>query len=227
MDPRHLGDGRRTLQVAGAASDTLVLCQSDLVNDQWFSAPPARVLTGDEPFIGCAATVYDFWRFAMSDLRMNNVRGYLAESLVARAVQAVGQRIEWDAFDVLTPDGVKVEVKSSAYLQVWDQRAPSRIVFSGLRGKTWSPQQGEASEATYNADVYVFAVHTALRHDQYDALDVRQWEFYVLPRETIERLGYKSLGLSTLRTITGEATPYGELADAIAAAASRGTQLTV
>jgi len=142
-------------------------------------------------------------------------------------VQAVGQRIEWDAFDVLTPDGVKVEVKSSAYLQVWDQRAPSRIVFSGLRGKTWSPQQGEASEATYNADVYVFAVHTALRHDPYDALDVRQWEFYVLPRETIERLGYKSLGLSTLRTITGEATPYGELADAIAAAASRGTQLTV
>jgi len=135
MDPRHLGDGRRTLQVVGAASDTLVLCQGDLVNDQWFSAPPARVLTGDEPFIGCAATVYDFWRFAMSDLLMNNVRGYLAEFLVARAVQAVGQRIEWDAFDVLTPDGVKVEVKSSAYLQVWDQRAPSRILFSGLRGR--------------------------------------------------------------------------------------------
>lgn len=142
---------------------------------------------------------------------MNNVRGYLAEFLVARAVQAVGHRIEWDAFDVLTPDGVKVEVKASAYLQVWDQRAPSRIVFSGLRGKTWSPQQGEALEATYNADVYVFPVHTALRHDQYDALDVRQWEFYVLPRETIKRLGYKSLGLSTLRTITGEATPYGEV----------------
>ncbi len=196
-----------------------MLWQHCLVRDQWFSAPPARALTGEEHFVGCAATVYDFWRYAMSDLRMNNVRGYLAEFLVARAVQAVGPRIEWEAFDVLTPDGVRVEVKSSAHLQVWDQRAASRIVFTGLRGKTWSPQEGEAPDATYNADVYVFAVHTAIQHDQYDPLDVRQWEFYVHPRETIERLGYKSLGLRTLRTITEEGTPYGELAEAIAAAA--------
>jgi len=73
---------------------------------------------------------------------VNNVRGYLAEFLVARAVDATLPRTEWDAFDVLTPDGVKVEVKSSAYLQVWDQRRFSRIVFTGLRGRTWTPQDG-------------------------------------------------------------------------------------
>ena len=37
--------------------------------DEWFSAPPARPLTGDERFTGCEASVSEFWRFAMSDLR--------------------------------------------------------------------------------------------------------------------------------------------------------------
>ena len=155
----------------------------------------------------------------MSDLRMNNVRGYLAEFLVAKAVGAEGLRVEWDAFDILTRDGVKVEVKSSAYLQVWDQRQPSRIVFSGLRGKTWSPREGESPEATYNADVYVFAVQTALQHDRYNPLDVHQWDFYVLPRISIERLGSKSIGLATLRRFAGAPTPYESLSLAITHAA--------
>jgi hypothetical protein len=53
----------------------------------------------------------------------------------------------------LVPGGARIEVKSSAYLQVWDQRRPSRIIFSGLTGRTWSPQSGESVTATYNADV--------------------------------------------------------------------------
>lgn len=82
----------------------------------------------------------DFWRFALSDFRMNNTRGYLAEFLVAKAVGATSGRVEWDAFDVLAPSGARIEVRSSAYLQVWDQRRPSRIVFSGLTGRTRSPK---------------------------------------------------------------------------------------
>jgi len=98
--------------------------------------PQPAHLGGAEEFAGCPATVLDFWRFAMPDLRTNNVRGYLAEFLVAQAVGAAGAKVEWDAYDVLTPSGTRVEVKSSAYLQVWEQRRLSRIVFSGLRGRT-------------------------------------------------------------------------------------------
>lgn len=94
----------------------------------------------------------------MSDLRMNNVRGYLAEFLVARAVGAIGTRVEWDFYDVLAPDGTRIEVKSSAYLQAWSQRTLSAIRFTGLSGRTWDPEHGTADNATFNADVYVFAV---------------------------------------------------------------------
>jgi hypothetical protein len=82
------------------------------------------------------ATVREFWAFAMSDLRMNNVRGYLAEFLVAKAVGATGSRVEWDAYDVLTPDGIRVEVKSAGHLQVWAQRRLSRISFGSMKGRS-------------------------------------------------------------------------------------------
>ncbi len=184
-------------------------------DDVWFSAPPARRMDGAEPFAGLDATVLDFWRFAMSDLRMNNLRGYLAEFLVAKAVKATSPRVEWDAYDVLAPDGTRIEVKSSAYMQVWDQRRPSAIRFTGLTGRTWDPRKGESPEATFNADVYVFAVQTAQSHDEYDVLDVDQWAFYVVPRKTLEDLGYKSISLNALEQITDGPTRYAGLAAAI------------
>lgn len=181
----------------------------------WTSAPTLPPLDGAEPFVGLDATVLDFWRFALSDLRMNNTRGYLAEFLVAKAVGATARRVEWDAFDVLAPSGARIEVKSSAYLQAWDQRQPSRISFTGLTSRTWSPQGGLSTTANYNADVYVFCVQTASRHEDYDPLDVEQWEFYVLSRQQVEALGYKSLGLSTLTSAAGQPIRYDQLATLI------------
>lgn len=82
----------------------------------WIVPPKVPEVDGTDRFIGADATVADFWKFALSDLRMNNARGYLAEFLVAKALglQSV-RRVEWDAYDLLL-DGIRVEVKSSAYL---------------------------------------------------------------------------------------------------------------
>ncbi|MFD5893696.1 MULTISPECIES: hypothetical protein [unclassified Streptomyces] len=54
-------------------------------------------MSGNESFSGLEATLSDFWRFAMSDLRTNTVRGYLAEFLVARAMGVETIRVEWDS----------------------------------------------------------------------------------------------------------------------------------
>jgi hypothetical protein len=61
-------------------------------------------LSGDVPFGGIDASVADFWRFAMSDLRTINVGGYLAEFLVARALGSQAARVEWGPWDVTAPD---------------------------------------------------------------------------------------------------------------------------
>ena len=97
----------------------------------------AGLLTGTEVIAGASATVRDFWAWALSNLRSNAVRGMLAEYLVACAVGSRGRpRVDWDAYDVLTPRQERIEVKSAAYLQAWEQRRESAIIFRGCgRGR--------------------------------------------------------------------------------------------
>ncbi len=186
--------------------------------EEWIQPPPRGAVDGTARFRGLDATVADFWRFALSDLRMNNARGYLAEFLVAQAV-GLGDaaRIEWDAYDLLVDERIRVEVKSSAYLQAWEQRALSRIEFSGLRGTRYHPRHGhDPAGRQLNAHVYVFAVQTATRHDQYDPLDISQWDFFVLGRSALDDAAVgKSIGLPTLRRLAGEPVPWAELRQAI------------
>jgi hypothetical protein len=179
----------------------------------WGSPPAARILRGDEPIDGAGARLQDFWAWAYSDLRANTVRSMLAEYLVARAVGADRRpRVEWDPYDVLTPDGLRLEVKSSAYLQAWEQPRLSSIVFGGLSARTWSPTGGYSAAGSYNADGYVFAVHAAKEHATYDALDVEQWSFFVLPASAVARTGQRSLRSSVVQEKAGPPVRYEELA---------------
>ena len=190
------------------------------ISTPWGSPPEPALLTGDEAIEGAGATLRDFWAWSMSDLRANTVRPMLAEFLVARAVGADPRpRIEWDAYDVLTPEKVRLEVKSGAYLQSWEQPRLSAVVFGGLYARTWSAGAGHSTESSYNADVYVFAVLTATEHAHYDALDVEQWSFWVLPKHVVAATGQRSMTLSTVKALAGEAVPYAQLAQRVRGAA--------
>jgi hypothetical protein len=134
-------------------------------------------LTGTERFSAADATVLDFWRWALGDLRMNNARGYLAEFLVARAPHSPDPtRVEWGAHDDTAAHGTRVEVKSSGHLQSWGQRKPS-VPRWGLTGAklNWNPECGTyEDDPTGRVDVWVFALHACADRDTYDPLDVSQ-----------------------------------------------------
>ena len=185
--------------------------------------PPApERLTGGEPIVGTDSTVVDFWSWADSDFRDNVTRARLAEYLVAVALGAAEEpRVEWRDFDVLTPSGIKVEVKSSAYLQTWPQRRLSSIVFSGLTSRTWSPETYYEAERDLHADVYVFAVVRARTHADYDALNTASWDFWVLPRSEVEELRTRSVSLATVRARAGDAIAWGDLRAGVESAATQ------
>jgi hypothetical protein len=174
---------------------TLVTDPSDIPAPDWLTPKDIEPLHGSDRLGAGELTVSDFWTWAFSDLRTNIVRGVLAEFLVAKAVGDPSPlRQAWDNFDVTTPSGIRVEVKSSAYLQSWRQREHSRILFTGLTGREWSDQTNElAEERTLRADVHVFATHTCRDPEQYDALDLRFWEFQVIGRRELERHGLRSV----------------------------------
>jgi hypothetical protein len=136
----------------------------------------------------------------------------MAEFIVGMALGVVhgGVRIEWDEYDLLSPQGLKLEVKSSAFIQTWNQQAYSKPEFSISPKKS-----GERS-----ADIYVFCVLHHKDQSTLDALDLSQWTFYVTTRQNIDDKlpTQQTIKYSVLEAKLG-VTPltYAELADAIIA----------
>jgi hypothetical protein len=90
-----------------------------------------------------------------------------------------GTRTEWDSFDLLYGD-VKIEVKSSAYLQSWPQDQPSAIGWS-ISPSTYQ-YDGKTKDQEPPADCCVFCVYCE-KEDRSLAkvLDLEEREFYVVP----------------------------------------------
>jgi hypothetical protein len=127
-------------------------------------------------------SLLDFWRWSASDLVSNATRGIFAEFLVATALGlAEGIRAEWDPFDLLTPDGVKIEVKSAAYLQSWYHAKLSNIIFGIRPTRRWDAATNTSDEELRRqADIYIFCVLNHKDKTTIDPLNVCQWKFYLI-----------------------------------------------
>ena len=166
-------------------------------------------------------TLGDFWQWAYSDIVGNINRGILAEFIVARVLgspEAV--RTIWTSYDLDTSTGVKVEVKSAAYLQSWSQKEVSWPMFSIGRTFGWDPQTGEdTKERRRHSDVYVFCL-LAYKDDKHylNPLDLRQWVFYVVATSEIDA-EFGDRKQASLPQVQGLSPPYtaDQLPDAVAA----------
>jgi len=174
--------------------------------------------TGREEFVTNGQSVghllVDYWAWAYSDLVNNVDRGKLAEFIVSSALGAAdGVSATWDKFDILYR-GSGIEVKSSSYLQSWAQEKESPIGFA-VR-PTVAPI---ANTATYDdvrkrqSDVYVFCL---LKHKDkltLDALNLDQWEFYVVPTALLDKLipTQKTIVLSFMRKHNIAPCGYSEI----------------
>lgn len=126
----------------------------------------------------------EFWQWSSSNLVNNTLRGKLAEFLVAKALHiAIDCRSEWDSYDLLFDiEGktFRIEVKSSAYLQSWDQTRYSTPKFSIAAARCWNASTNTYSSTLYRcADLYVFSFLKHRDKATVDPLDVSQWEFFV------------------------------------------------
>lgn len=191
------------------------------VPEGWLMPPPAQELEPGDRFAGIDASVVDFWRWAFSDLR-DTVRGVLAEFLVASALGRTGlRRKAWANHDVESESGIRVEVKASGYLQGWPQAKVSRLSFGRVAARSWDEDTNELGvEPEVRADVFVFCVQTCKDHATYDALDVGQWEFYVVPARHLRECGYKSVTIGWVRRLV-EPVTFDRIAAEVESAGAR------
>jgi hypothetical protein len=180
---------------------------------------------------GSGVTILDFWRWAMSDLVSNAPRGVLAEFIVAYALGLTdGVRNPWGAYDLVTSAGIKIEVKSASYLQFWNQKNLSKIIFPIKASRTWNHDTGItilSVESCRQADVYVFCVLAHKDKNTINPLDTDQWEFYVI-NTSILNDNYpknKSMSLSSLIKIGAEKTNIKGLSSVINEVYRRGNPI--
>jgi len=164
------------------------------------------------------ASLVDFWSWAYSDLMGNTERGILAEYLVACSLGIQKEaRISWDKYDLLF-DGIKIEVKTSGYLQTWEQEKLSQISFGIPKTKGWNAITNQMDTVEKRqADIYAFCVHKHTDQSTVNPLDVLQWDFYILPTQVLdEKAGkQKSISLHTLIKYGAKKCEYDTLRSAI------------
>lgn len=178
--------------------------------------------TGDEQIsfrgAGTGVCLRDFWGWAYSDLLENTLRGTYAEFIVAAAlgIDTSDVRVNWEPWD-LTADGIHIEVKSSSYLQSWEQTRPSDIKFSIRPASQWSAENGFSGERRRQSDVYVFCLFTEKDADKADPLNLDSWEFYVISTKRLdEQCGdQKTIGLKSLLRLKPEIADYASLCGAV------------
>lgn len=189
-----------------------------------FDAIAATPKSGDERFtddgVDLPANLLEFWRWRCSDLLGNAMRGVLAEYIVGLALDCVSDRgrMEWDAADLLTGNGARVEVKSSAYLQSWRQERLSAIQFGIQPTVGWDAQSNTvAAERKRQADVYVFAVFKHIDQATADPLKLEQWDFYVMSTTQLNSAvgDQKTITLGSLLRHEPVKCSFSEIRDAV------------
>ena len=167
------------------------------------------------------SSVLDFWSWAYSDLIRNVNRGAFAEFIVLEAMNnqsGTNFRVSMDAYDLLSPDGIRVEVKSSAYIQAWESEHPARISFRIAPAKSLDSSGNYSADSQYcrHSDVYVFCVWTAMSREQ-NILDLSSWDFYVIATKTLDQKvpNQKTITFQSLLSLHPRKVDYFGLYEAI------------
>lgn len=164
-------------------------------------------------------TLLDFWRWSTSDILSNATRGKFAEFIVGTAVglNPKNLRDEWDAYDLTTEDGIKIEVKSASYIQCWNQKCFSTISFSIKPSRYWDAETNmQRGEPKRHANLYVFCHLKHKDQNTINPLKMEQWDFYVLPTYRLDnyKRSKSSITINSLKKLT-EPQKYCELKNEI------------
>lgn len=179
--------------------------------------------TGNESLINfkgeTIGTVLDFWKWAYSDLLDNAQRGILAEYLVANALNLQNTiRTNWDKYDLITQDGITLEIKTSAYLQTWGQKKLSNLIFGIQPTYGWNKETNEYDTLkSRQADIYIFCISNHTNPLTVNPLDLNQWDFYILNTKILDRKvgNQRSITLNSLKTLGAQYCHFEDLKSTI------------
>lgn len=182
-----------------------------------------------EPF----SNLSKFWRWSYSNIMYNTIRGDLAEFFVYKAIEDklssthYSMRRDGDVCDFQFDD-ILVEVKSAAYVQAWEQKKESRILFDiAKRGDyDFETKKPNNKKKKRWANVYVFALLKEKNRDIVDPTKLSQWEFWVASTTEIDRVraDKKHLTYKQLKSVNAIQSSFEKLSSDIESVHRKWTQ---
>ena len=176
-------------------------------------------------------SMLNFWQWGYSNLLQNIQRGAFAEFIVHCALKSGGVAIPDERCTTTQPydlDGPiiqssgkasRLEVKSAAFVQLWEIKHPERANFSIAPAIEPDSSGDYADGATKqrNNDIYIFAVYMATNREC-NILDLSWWEFYVVPTYRIDAdpvlRSQKTISLSCVKKLACP-VPFADLCGTI------------
>ena len=128
--------------------------------------------------------VSDFWRFMFSNLY--DIQGDVAEYLVAMALgkELPDNRNGWTPFDIWYR-GKRIEVKSTAYFQLWKESEDISEVRTFSIQKTHVQNQNKKTPKERQNDIYVFCINNGRNYIDANPIILDHWKFFVVPTSKI------------------------------------------
>ena len=192
-----------------------------LKNKKTAQLPPVPTIpmNGNECFHSSGEEIgfnlIEFWQWTGSHLISNTTRGNLAEFIVSKGLGIDSKvRSTWEEYDLITKNGLRIEVKSSSYLQAWGQKRYSRPVFGIAPSRAWKPDVGgRAKKAKRHSDVYIFCLLNHKDQSTIDPLNVSQWTFLILPTSILNKHcpNQKTITLGKIRKLGATEVSYDRL----------------
>jgi len=85
--------------------------------------------------------------------------------------------------------GLRVKVKSAAYLQSWHQKRLSAIGFDVAPKRPWNAATGAYDGPVgRHSEVYVFCLLAHQDKGTVDPLELEQWRFFVVPTAKLDEM---------------------------------------
>jgi len=157
----------------------------------------------------------EFWQWSTSDLLTNTTRAILAEYIVATDLGVDGElRNDWESYDLTSKNGIKIEVKASAYIQTWHQTKLSTISYSIKPATKYNPLKNRFDGIPQrHSDYYVFCLLHHKNKETINPLNLDQWTFYILSTRTLDKElpNQKTISLGRLLKLNPIECKYGEI----------------
>lgn len=178
-------------------------------------------MTGNEKFIfddkELDFGILDFWKYKYSNVW--NMQEYIAEFLIEKSLglEKSHNTDSWTLYDI-NYRNKRIEIKETSYYHLWNEngKISKQRVFGITMANSSYENSLEENKFERQNDLYVFCLNIGKTKDESNPMNIKNWEFYIVPTKIINNVcgNNKTISLGKVKNIAKQ-VDYFEIKNCI------------